>query len=139
MFCSSARESFLVLSAAGRPGNTPETRVQLLAPAGVHGPCSRGSKSRNMANNHGEAFRALRATQTHVNPHTRAKKCGRFWHKCRCATCSTSRSGSHMKLCCKTQHHHRLHHQQQEQNATMRRAAPVMPPSAGRVLLLQFF
>ena len=66
---SSVRESFLALSAAGQAGNAPETRVPVEVPAGLHGACSGDSRSRNLGNNHGEAFRALRAIQAHVNPH----------------------------------------------------------------------
>ena len=57
-------------SVAGQSGNTPETMVQVLVPAGVHAACPGGSNSRDLGNNYGEAFRALRTIQAHENPHT---------------------------------------------------------------------
>ena len=86
-----------------------------MVPAGVHDACPGGSMSRNLAKNHGEAFRALRAIQAHVNPHTCGKKMRQLWHQYRYGTCPTSRPVSHIKPCCKTLHHHRLHHHQQHQ------------------------
>ena len=49
----------------------PNTTAQVWALAEVRGTCSGDSKSRKMATNLGEAFRARRAIQAHANPHTR--------------------------------------------------------------------
>ena len=52
----------------GTQGTRPYTTVQVWVPAGLHDACSGCSKSRNLASNHGIAFRPGRANQAHVTP-----------------------------------------------------------------------
>ena len=73
IFCSSARGSFLLLSVMGHAGGPDEHWVQVWALAKVRGTCSEGSKSRNVVNNHGIAFRPARANQAHENPKNKAQ------------------------------------------------------------------
>ena len=48
---------------------TQGSTAQVWALVEVRGTRSGGSKSRKLASNHGEAFRARRTIQTHANPH----------------------------------------------------------------------
>ena len=50
----------------GTQGSRVYTAVQVRALAEVYGTCSGGSKSRELASSHGEAFRALRV-HAHAN------------------------------------------------------------------------
>ena len=54
----------------GARRSPPEQTPQVRALVEVRGTCSGVSKSRKMASNHGEAFRARRAIQVHANPRT---------------------------------------------------------------------
>ena len=65
---SYGRGSFLVLSAAGDAGGLRVHTAQVWAPAEVRGTCSGRSKSRNLASNHGVAFRGVRAEQDDGKP-----------------------------------------------------------------------
>ena len=65
-FCSSARGSFHVLSVAGHAGGPREQQVW--ASAKVRGMCFGGSKSRNLASNHGIRFRLPGANQAYGTP-----------------------------------------------------------------------
>ena len=58
----------VLLSVTGHAGGPREHWVQAWALVKVRGTCSRGSKSRNLANNHGIAFRPPRANKAHANP-----------------------------------------------------------------------
>ena len=66
----SGRGSFLALSAAGHAGGPRVITAQVWAPAGLRGACSGLSKSRELASNHGIAFRRPRANQAHRKPRT---------------------------------------------------------------------
>ena len=52
----------------GTQGGRLYTTVQVFVPAGLRGACSGRSKSRDLASNHGIAFRRPRAYQAHGNP-----------------------------------------------------------------------
>ena len=67
---SSGRSFFLALSDAGHAGARLYTTVQVWVPAGLRGACAGRSKSRNLAGNHGVAFRgAIREpSKTMENP-----------------------------------------------------------------------
>ena len=52
----------------GTQGGSVYTTAQVWAPAGLRGPCSWTSKSRELASNHGIAFRRARANQAHGKP-----------------------------------------------------------------------
>ena len=60
------------LFSRSRPWGTQRARVcasaQVWVPAELRGTCSGRSKSRNLADNRGEAFRPARAKQSHGNP-----------------------------------------------------------------------
>ena len=66
--------SFSCSRLRGEQGARPNTTAQVRALAEVRGTCSGGSKSRKLASNHGEAFRARRAIQADANPRTGFKK-----------------------------------------------------------------
>ena len=53
----------------GTQGTRLYTTVQVWAPTGLRGACSGHSKLRNLASNHGTAFRRVTANQAHRNPH----------------------------------------------------------------------
>ena len=64
MFCSPSSESLCSRSRLrGTQRTRLNTRAQVRTPAEVRGTCSRRSKSRNLASNHGIHFRPVRASQ----------------------------------------------------------------------------
>ena len=65
---SGAGRSFRALSAARHAGSHLYTKVQVWVPGGFRGACSGRAKSRNLASNHGVAFRGARAEQDNGKP-----------------------------------------------------------------------
>ena len=132
IFILSARESFLVLSAAGQSGNTPETRLPGLVPAGVHGACP-VEIWEITTGEHSEILGLSRRMWSHVHV---ANKCGSFGINTDvrlappAVLCPTwSLAARHSTTTASTS-------SSSNSNATKLRAAPVMPPSVGRVLPL---
>ena len=80
LFCTLPRFSLLAACLFSRPrlrgtqGGRLYTTAQVWVQAGLRGACSRSSKSRELASNHGIAFRRARAEHDNGTPHNKNEK-----------------------------------------------------------------